>query len=78
MAGAPLYTPLLLGLGLNELSMNPQAIPAVKRMIRRIRLADTEAVITEVLKQKTAREVFELVREAYGALVFNHRQARAD
>ncbi len=78
MASTPLYVPLLLGLGLTELSMNPQAIPAVKRMIRSIRLEDTATVIAEVLKQKTARGVFELVREAYGRLVFNHRQAEAE
>ena len=35
MAGEPLYTYVLLGLGLDELSMNAAAIPRVKRIIRK-------------------------------------------
>ncbi len=34
MAGEPLYIPFLLGIGLDELSMNALAIPKVKRVIR--------------------------------------------
>jgi phosphotransferase system enzyme I (PtsI) len=78
MANQPLYAPLLLGMGLHELSMNPQAIPVVKRMIRSIRIADTHAVVQEVLKQPTALKVLAVLREAYGELVTNHRQALKD
>jgi phosphotransferase system enzyme I (PtsI) len=75
MAGVPLYAPLLLGLGLDELSMNPQAIPKVKRMIRSINLTDTQAIVKDILKQRTARAVFELIRDAYGDRVANHRNS---
>ena len=34
MAGDPIYVPILLGLGLEELSINPQSIPVVKSIIR--------------------------------------------
>jgi len=34
MAGDPLYLPVLLGLGFNELSMGATSIPRVKRMLR--------------------------------------------
>jgi phosphotransferase system enzyme I (PtsI) len=78
MANQPLYAPLLLGMGLHELSMNPQAIPVVKRMIRSIRIADTHAVVQDVLKQPTALKVLAVLREAYGELVTNHRQALKD
>jgi phosphotransferase system enzyme I (PtsI) len=78
MANQPLYTPLLLGMGLHELSMNPQAIPVVKRMIRSVRIADTHAVVTEALKQPTALKVLAVLRGAYGELVTNHRQALKD
>jgi phosphotransferase system enzyme I (PtsI) len=78
MANQPLYTPLLLGMGLHELSMNPQAIPVVKRMIRSIRIADTHAVVKDALKQPTARKVLAVLRGAYGELVTNHRQALKD
>jgi phosphotransferase system enzyme I (PtsI) len=78
MANQPLYAPLLLGMGLHELSMNPQAIPVVKRMIRSVRIADTQAVVQEVLKQPTALKVLAVLRGAYGELVTNHRQALKD
>ena len=78
MANQPLYAPLLLGMGLHELSMNPQAIPVVKRMIRSIRIADTHAVVQDVLKQPTALKVLAVLRGAYGELVTNHRQALKD
>ena len=74
MANQPLYTPLLLGMGLHDLSMNSQAIPVVKRMIRLVRIADTQAVVKEVLKQPTALKVLAVLRGAYGGLVTNHRQ----
>jgi len=34
MAGEPRFAPLLLGLGLRNLSMNPRNIPRVKQRIR--------------------------------------------
>ena len=78
MANQPLYAPLLLGMGLHELSMNPQAIPVVKRMIRSVRIADTHGIVKEVLKQPTALKVLAVLRGAYGELVTNHRQALKD
>jgi len=71
MARTPLYTPLLLGMGIDDLSMNPQAIPEVKRMIRSIRLDEAQALVPQVLACRTAREAFERLRQAYGGLVEN-------
>ncbi len=39
MAGDPLLTPLLLGLGVNELSVAPPSVPQIKYLIRRLKLA---------------------------------------
>ena len=72
MAHSPLYAPLLLGMGLEDLSMNSQAIPAVKRMIRSISLSDARAMIKDILACKTAKQTFKILREAYGDLVENH------
>jgi phosphotransferase system enzyme I (PtsI) len=74
MAGRPLHAPLLLGLGLNELSMNPQAIPLVKRMIRSISLAESRKLVKRIVNLRTAREVFETLRDSFGELVANHRR----
>jgi phosphotransferase system enzyme I (PtsI) len=45
MAGDPLYLPVLLGLGFDELSMGAASIPRVKRMLRRCTM-DLAAEIT--------------------------------
>jgi phosphotransferase system enzyme I (PtsI) len=71
MAAAAHHTPLLLGLGLDELSMNPQSIPHIKRMVRSLSLSDAQAFAREALKKKTARGVLGLVKEAYGDLLEN-------
>lgn len=69
MAGDPISIPILLGLGLDELSMNPQSIPAAKKMIRSLKSSESELFIKEVLRQTTARDVMKLLESAYGNLI---------
>jgi phosphotransferase system enzyme I (PtsI) len=69
MAGTPYHIPLLLGIGMDELSMNPQSIPVVKRVIRSLRVEDTRSFIKEVLKQLTAKSTFELINDTYGGIL---------
>jgi phosphotransferase system enzyme I (PtsI) len=59
MGGDPLAAPLLVGLGMAELSMVPAAIPAVKDVIRRVRMSDAEALAAEALALASAAEVRE-------------------
>ena len=66
MAGEPQYAPVLLGLGVDELSMNPQSIPQIKRVIRSMNVGDARSFVVEALKKKTARGVFELSRDTFG------------
>ncbi|HIA28032.1 MAG TPA: phosphoenolpyruvate--protein phosphotransferase [Planctomycetes bacterium] len=42
MASEPIYLPLLIGLGLRELSVSPQLIPEVKQVIRLVRDFDVQ------------------------------------
>ena len=49
MGGEPLYTMLLLGLGMRQLSMPPHQLPEIKRVIRGIRLEDARALAAEAL-----------------------------
>ena len=74
MAGEPINLPILLGLCLDELSVNPQAIPLVKNGIRSIKAADTEEFLAKVMHLSTAREVEELVQSTYGDLLHNNLQ----
>ena len=69
MAAAAQHIPLLLGLGMDELSMNPQFIPQVKRVIRALKRSDAQVFAREALKKKTARGVFELIQDTYGDIL---------
>ncbi|MGB9803413.1 phosphoenolpyruvate--protein phosphotransferase [Desulfofundulus sp.] len=62
MAADPLAVPLLLGMGVDELSMSPGSIPVVKNLIRQIRKSDASELSLEVTKLTTAGEVVEKVR----------------
>jgi len=57
MGGDPLAVPLFVGMGMQELSMVPSAIPAVKDAIRRVRKDDAEALVEETLPLASASEV---------------------
>jgi phosphotransferase system enzyme I (PtsI) len=68
MAGTPHHIPLLLGIGMDELSMNPQTIPDIKRVIRSLNVEDARFFMKEALKQTTARSMFELIKDTYGSI----------
>jgi phosphocarrier protein FPr len=57
LASSPLATPILVGLGVNELSMNPPAIPAVKAAVARLTMSEAEAIAREVLQLDSANTV---------------------
>ncbi|MDP9088945.1 MAG: phosphoenolpyruvate--protein phosphotransferase [Pseudomonadota bacterium] len=58
--------PLLLGLGIRELSVVPAAIPALKRQISALRIADCRELAQRCLKLGSATEVRSLVEQAVG------------
>jgi multiphosphoryl transfer protein len=57
LAGNELATPLLVGLGLDELSMNAPAIPAVKQAIRGLTRTAAQKLAAEVLQLESATAV---------------------
>jgi phosphotransferase system enzyme I (PtsI) len=69
MAGEPLFAPILLGLGVDELSMNPQSIPLVKNAIRSIRKADLPGLIADVMRLTTIDAVRVLPEQRYCEVV---------
>ncbi len=71
MASDPIYMPVLLGLGLDELSMNPQSIPAVKSMIRSLNMENVKLFMNDVLKQTSATAVMKLVEDTYGSILYD-------
>ncbi len=62
LAGDPLAIPILLGLGLDEFSMNPPAIPLAKQIIRALTLEETQKLARAALALDDAEAVQELVK----------------
>lgn len=63
MSGEPLYTLLLLGLGLRQLSVTPHSIPEIKKLIRSATLDAAVETAREALRLDTARDVNNYLRE---------------
>ncbi|MBL7063852.1 MAG: phosphoenolpyruvate--protein phosphotransferase, partial [Anaerolineae bacterium] len=63
LAGEPLAIPILLGLGLDEFSMNPPAIPLAKQIIRALTLDEAREVAQAALELDSPDAVRALVRE---------------
>ena len=60
MAGDPVFAALLLGLGVDELSMSSALIPAVKYLVRAMKMSDARALAEAALKLDTAPAIFDL------------------
>jgi phosphotransferase system enzyme I (PtsI) len=63
MAGEPLYTLLLLGLGLTTFSMNGPDIPEVKKIIRSTTMEHARYVARKVMSFDSERQVMHFLRE---------------
>ena len=63
-AAQPMAIPLLLGLGVSSLSVNPGAVPGTKALVRALRHDEMEALATEALGCARVSEVRALVRKA--------------
>ena len=62
MAGEPLYVPILLGLELDDLSMNVLSIFRVKKILRAYTYRECKELVEEALQLATPEEIEELVR----------------
>jgi phosphotransferase system enzyme I (PtsI) len=69
MAANPLHAPLLVGLGIEDLSMDPVSIPAVKEAIRAVSAADMRALAKDALQLETAEAIEALVEQRIGPLL---------
>ena len=75
MAGDPLATVLLLGLGLECLSMSPGLIPEVKEVIRAISVEEARQIADKCLEMRTGDEVRHHLENAIGKyLPFWHQR----
>jgi len=62
MAGDPLCARILVGLGIDELSMNTLGVPIIKKIVRSISLEDARSDVKEIFKLDTANQVREFMK----------------
>ncbi len=63
MAGEPMYVPILLGLKIDSLSMNPQSLPRVKNLVRRSSMKECSRFASRALRMRTANEISQSLRK---------------
>jgi phosphotransferase system enzyme I (PtsI) len=72
MASDPVLAPLLLGLGVDELSVSPPLVPPVKFLIRRLKISEAKALAEFALECESAGEILarsqELARQVAPSL----------
>ena len=59
MAGDPVMVPLLLGLGVDELSVTPSLLPAAKFLIRRLKMVEAQELAAFALGCESSVEILE-------------------
>lgn len=69
LAADPIAIPLLIGLGIDELSMNPSSIPRAKMVLRAITIAQCESIAETVMGFRTALEVKKYLRRQLSSIL---------
>ncbi len=62
LAARAIATPILLGLGIDEMSASPIYLPEVKRVLRSIRMEEARALADQALQARDAHEVTSLLK----------------
>ncbi len=70
MAGEPKFTPLLLGLGLDEFSVPAPSLLKIKKVVRSVGYEETKKLVEEALTLPTGRDVEALVSKRFKDIVF--------
>ncbi len=65
MAGSPLYVPILIGLGVTELSMNINSVMRVKKIISGIAFEEAQEIVKKLETCKTHLETENLVHQLF-------------
>jgi phosphotransferase system enzyme I (PtsI) len=63
VASDPYCVPILLGMGIDSISMTPQAIPGIKRIIRQTNMHDCRKLLRDVLECRTVSRINNLVMD---------------
>ncbi|MFA7288716.1 MAG: phosphoenolpyruvate--protein phosphotransferase [Melioribacteraceae bacterium] len=71
MGGDPLAVPLLIGLGLEILSVSPSIVPLIKSIIRKIKYKDALLLADKCLTYSTEREIINELNLFYNSIIEN-------
>ncbi len=71
MAGEALYVPVLLGLGIRKLSMNPVSIPQIKELIRNLKIEECIKIVENILKLEKSTLIKEYLYDTISKKVKN-------
>jgi len=63
MAGDPMSSVILLGLGLDEFSLSAFGIPLIKKMIRTVSLSEAEELTGNILEMRSYRDIENFIRK---------------
>ena len=75
MAADPLAVPVLVGLGLEDFSMHPPALPVIGNLVRALSYRDARRIAQRALALPTAKDVEEYLLEQLSGL-FSHLKVR--
>ncbi len=71
MAGDPMLTPVLVGLGLDEISTSPVMLPEIKKIIRSMSYAEAQEITRYVMTLRTGAEVVNYLKMKYQQILRN-------
>ncbi|HTL70693.1 MAG TPA: phosphoenolpyruvate--protein phosphotransferase [Candidatus Eisenbacteria bacterium] len=71
MAGDPMLTPVLLGLGFDEISTSPVMLPEIKKIIRSMSYTEAQEITRYVLTLRTGVEVVNFLKLKYQQILRN-------
>lgn len=72
LAGNPLATLLLLGMGLHEFSMSPSSVPKIKKIIRSVSYEEAKNIAEKALSMDQAEEVKDYLMSCLDALELSY------
>ena len=71
MAADPLLAPILIGLGIDELSVTPSAVPLVKEVIRNINMDQAQDLAGTALASSSPEQILRICKELVGKVAPN-------
>ncbi len=76
MSGDPIFTPVLLGMGMDEISTSPVMVPEIKKIVRSISYTEAQEIAKYVLTLKSGQDVVNFLNLKYQQIlrVSNRKQ----